>query len=221
MTQLENLQPFTEQIETIQTTITNFYQTLKNNTFHQMKDESDKHAFKRGKGIVEQFQESLLNLNKMIEQEQKMNQFFETCKENKQRIMTHTNELINEFNKIGINTILYANGARIETYLKSANCKFWPAMYPEDDKIPNKDYKAFVLDELEKIKTSQKSLDDSFLNSDVNKADTETVTYSSEYLDKVIGWQFTESGAKKSGIDKYIDLSLFDNQYLMKYLKKD
>ena len=33
MTQLENLQPFTEQIETIQTTITNFYQTLKNNTF--------------------------------------------------------------------------------------------------------------------------------------------------------------------------------------------
>ena len=30
MTQLENLQPFTEQIETIQTTITNFYQTLKN-----------------------------------------------------------------------------------------------------------------------------------------------------------------------------------------------
>ena len=100
MTQLENLQPFTEQIETIQTTITNFYQTLKNNTFHQMKDESDEHAFKRGQGIVEQFQESLMNLNKMIEQEQKMNQFFETCKENKQRIMTHTNELINELLRI-------------------------------------------------------------------------------------------------------------------------
>ena len=100
MTQLENLQPFTEQIETIQTTITNFYQTLKNNTFHQMKDETDEHAFKRGQGIVEQFQESLMNLNKMIEQEQKMNQFFETCKENKQRIMTHTNELINELLRI-------------------------------------------------------------------------------------------------------------------------
>ena len=100
MTQLENLQPFQEQIETIQTTIINFYQTLKNNTFHQMKDETDEHAFKRGQGIVEQFQESLMNLNKMIEQEHSMNQFFETCKENKQRIMTHTNELINELLRI-------------------------------------------------------------------------------------------------------------------------
>ena len=100
MTQLENLQPFQEQIETIQKTITNFYQTLKNNTFHQMKDESDEHAFKRGQGIVEQFQESLMNLNKMIKQEQKMNKFFETCKETKQRIMTHTTELINELLRI-------------------------------------------------------------------------------------------------------------------------
>ena len=125
------------------------------------------------------------------------------------------NKLVEEFDKIGINTILYANGARIETYLKSANCKFWPAMYPEDDKIPDKDYKNYILEEESKIKAQKESV----LNSDLNKSETQTITYSDEYLNKVIGWQFTESGAKKSGIDKYIDLSIFDNQYLMKYLK--
>lgn len=129
------------------------------------------------------------------------------------------NKLVDEFGKIGIDTIVYANGARIETYLKNANCKFWPAMYPENDEIPNKDYKSYIKEEEAKIMTLQKSLNDSFLNSDLNKAETNTVTYSDEYLDKVIGWQFTESGAKKSGIDKYIDLSLFSNDYLKQFFR--
>lgn len=129
------------------------------------------------------------------------------------------NKLVDEFNKIGINTIVYANGARIETYLKSANCKFWPAMYLENDVIPDKDYKTYITEEQSKIRTMQESINDSVLNSDLNKAETGTVTYSDEYLDKVIGWQFTESGAKKSGINKYIDLSIFDNDYLKSYLK--
>ena len=70
MTQLENLQPFQEYVEIIKETIIHFYQTVKNTTFYQQQNEIDEHAFKRGQGIVEQFQESLMNLNKMIEQEQ-------------------------------------------------------------------------------------------------------------------------------------------------------
>ena len=74
------------------------------------------------------------------------------------------------------------------------------------------------MEEEAKIRTLQESINDSVLNSDLNKSETQTVTYSDEYLDKVVGWQFTESGAKKSGIDKYIDLSLFDNKFLMSFL---
>ncbi|MBR3249635.1 MAG: hypothetical protein IKF83_02930 [Clostridia bacterium] len=129
--------------------------------------------------------------------------------------VTLVNALVDEFNKNNIPTILYANGARIETYLKSANCKFWSAMYPENDEVPSKDYKSFIVEEEAKIRTLQESINDSVLNSDLNKSETQTVTYSDEYLDKVIGWQFTESGAKKSGIDKYIDLSIFNNKFLM------
>ena len=47
-------------------------------------------------------------------------------------------------------------------------------------------------------------------NEYVIKVSEKSITYSDEYLDKVIGWQFTESGAKKSGIDKYIDLYIED-----------
>ena len=127
------------------------------------------------------------------------------------------NKLINEFKTINIETILYANGARIETYLKGANCKFWSAMYPEDDIVPDKDYKSFILEEQAKIRSLQEAVNNSVLNSDLNKGETKTITYSDEYLDKVVGWQFTESGAKKSGIDKYIDLNLFRNEYLMQF----
>ena len=129
------------------------------------------------------------------------------------------NKLVEEFKKSNINTIVYANGARIEKYLKSANCKFWVAMYPENDKIPDADYKTFITNEESKIGTLKESINESVLNLDVNKSETEVITYSDEFLDKVIGWQFTESGAKKDGIDEYIDLSIFNNEYLKKFLK--
>ena len=96
MTQLENLQPFTEQIETIQTTIINFYQTLKNNTFHQMKDETDEHAFKRGQGILDEQSGNMKNLREIIKKKEMMKEFFSNCQENEKRIMEESNRLINE-----------------------------------------------------------------------------------------------------------------------------
>ena len=129
------------------------------------------------------------------------------------------NRLINGFKDSGFNTLVYANGARIEKYLKSLNCNFWVAMYPENDVIPNVDYKSFIVEEESKIGTLKESIDDSVLNSDINKSETEIITYSDEFLDKVVGWQFSESGAKKDGIDEYIDLSIFDNEYLKQFLE--
>ena len=130
------------------------------------------------------------------------------------------NMLVNEFKKIGIDTILYANGARIETYLKNANCKFWTAMYIKDDKIPKDDYKTVIQKEEAKIKNNPELINNSFLNTDLNKKGTNTVSYSDEYLNKVVGWQFTEDGAKEDGITTYVDLSILNNEYFSKFYEQ-
>ena len=130
------------------------------------------------------------------------------------------NKLVEEFNKINENCILYANGARIEKYLKSANCKFWTAMYPQNGVIPEINYKATVkIEQLENQLNELTMIASSSLTTNINKGGTDTVYYSDEFLNKVIGWQFTESGAKKDGIDDSIDLSLVDNKFFKSYLK--
>ena len=129
------------------------------------------------------------------------------------------NMLVDEFSKIGIETIIYANGARIETYLKSANCKFWVAMYPEQDIIPNVDYSTFVKQEQSRYMNNLELLEGSVLNTELNKGDTDTVIYSDEFLNKVVAWQFSENGAVNDGIEEYIDLNLTDKEYFEKYTK--
>ena len=129
------------------------------------------------------------------------------------------NMLISEFKKYGIESILYANGARIETYLKESNCKFWTAMYIRDNKIPTDDYKTVIKEEEEKIKENPELLNESFLNTELNKKGTQTVSYSDEYLNKVTGWQFAEDGASQDGIETHVDLSIFNNEYFSKFYK--
>ena len=134
--------------------------------------------------------------------------------------VTLLNKMIEEFNKINEKCILYANGARIEKYLKTANCKFWTAMYPQNGIIPENNYKATVkLEQLQNQLNELTAIASSNLTTKVNQGGTDTVYYSDEFLDKVIGWQFTESGAKKDGIEDAIDLSLVDNRFFKEFVK--
>jgi len=114
-------------------------------------------------------------------------------------------------NELGIDTIIYANGARIETYIKDVNCNFWTAHYTLDNKIPVVFYKDFVRSE------EQKDINNSLLYKEVNRGGTDTFNYSEEYLNKVVGWQFTENAASDNGIIGLLDLSLFDNTYISNY----
>ena len=100
MTQLIDIRKYQEEINGIKIVIDNFYQTFKNDTFRQLKDETDERAFKRGQGILDRFEENILNLDNILEKEKSILEFFEICKENKQRLMTHTNELINQLLRI-------------------------------------------------------------------------------------------------------------------------
>ena len=87
--------------------------------------------------------------------------------------------------------------------------------------IPEPKYKVetsskYILSEEEK-NSDESNILESVLNTKVNKSDTETIWYSEEYLNKVVAWQFTESGAKLDSIEGTIDLNLMDNRFFANY----
>jgi len=127
------------------------------------------------------------------------------------------NILIDDFQKDNIDCMLYANGARIETYFKDVNCKYWTAAYTLDDKIPKYFYNDWIKSEEEKNKKDSSNIEKSILNTKVNLGDTETIWYSDSYLDKVAAWQFTESAAPLDGIKGTLDLNLMDNDCFKNY----
>jgi hypothetical protein len=127
------------------------------------------------------------------------------------------NILIDDFQKDNIDCMLYANGARIETYFKDVNCKYWTAAYTLDDKIPKYFYNDWIKSEEEKNKKDPSNIENSILNTKVNLGDTETIWYSDSYLDKVAAWQFTESAAPLDGIKGTLDLNLMDNDCFKNY----
>ncbi|MBP3255125.1 MAG: phosphotransferase [Clostridia bacterium] len=129
------------------------------------------------------------------------------------------NKLIDEFNKIGVNCIIYSNGARIEKYIKGVNTMFWVAMYPQDDIIPQDSYGSVVkINQLEEELNQMSNA--SIIDKILNKGGTDVKKYSDEFLNKVLGWQFTESGASKDGIEDYIDLSVMNNKLFKNYFEK-
>ena len=124
---------------------------------------------------------------------------------------------IKELSNSGFNCILYANGARIDTYIKDVNCNFWTAMYPRQNMIPKEFYVDVIKEEESKMNSNPDYLNESFLSIDINMADTKKTQYSNMYLNKVKAWQFTEDGASQNGIEGLIDLSLVDNQYFNEF----
>ncbi len=127
-------------------------------------------------------------------------------------------KLMEEFQKEGISCILYANAKRANDYLSSLDTDFWIARYPQNGIIPNSTFAEFI--------TLEQTT--SFLNSILDKnnkikssANAEYKnTYSGDFLNKIIGWQFTADGASKDGIDESIDLSIVNNAFFQKYLTK-
>ncbi len=114
-----------------------------------------------------------------------------------------------------IDCLIYANGARIETYLKDVSALYWTAFYTFDGNIPKVFYDEFIKLEEEKNKSDSANIENSVLSNKINLSDTSTIWYSDEYLDKVVAWQFTESAAPNDGIVGDLDLNLFKNDYFV------
>ncbi len=99
-------------------------------------------------------------------------------------------ELINEFSKRKIETIVYSNANTINEYLYTIDTKFWIAYYDLKKEIPDYWY---------------------------TESDQEAAK-NTEFTDKIIGWQFTEKGIGEK--PKYpVDLSLVENEFFREFTK--
>lgn len=101
-------------------------------------------------------------------------------------------ELVDKFNSKGISSIIYTNANIANEYLSEVNTCFWLAYYDGEKKVPSKWYS-----ELE------------------DQAPTENEVL----MNKMVAWQFSESGAGKE-IDYKVDLNLVKNNFFIEYVKK-
>lgn len=98
--------------------------------------------------------------------------------------------LISKFAEKDIETILYTNAQIANEYLYPINTNFWVAYYDLKNEIPN----------------------NWFSDTDQEAAQNE------ELINKIIGWQFTETGIEKD--TKYeVDFSIVKNEFFKKYLE--
>ena len=80
----------------IKKSIEYFNENLFNDFFQQKENESNEKAYKRGEGIFDQFDSNGNNLDIILQKENEILEFFKICKENKEKINEHKNEIINQ-----------------------------------------------------------------------------------------------------------------------------
>ena len=99
-------------------------------------------------------------------------------------------ELITKFKENNIDTIVYSNAKFADKYLSSLNTKFWLAYYTLENKLPDYWY----------TETDQQPVQNI------------------ELMEKMVAWQFTETGAGKA-IPYKVDISLVKNEFFREFVK--
>lgn len=99
-------------------------------------------------------------------------------------------ELIVKFKEKNIETIIYSNANLANEYLYTVDSKFWIAYYDLKKEVPKYWY---------------------------TETEQEPVT-NLEFMDKVIAWQFTETGAGEE-INKPVDASIVKNEFFKEFVK--
>lgn len=122
-------------------------------------------------------------------------------------------QLKEAFQKEKIDTIVYVNGYRGNQYLADLESAFWVARYPENHIIPESFYEDTMRLEEKKNLLNQLLDENGMLKQKVEVNKTWKSSLQEEFLEKVIGWQFSESGAAQDGIPERIDLSIVRNSF--------
>ena len=118
-----------------------------------------------------------------------------------------------KFRESNIYTLVYTSYLRANYYLYDVDTKFWVAYYPKDNKFPENWFFDYLnlRTKRDNIKTFK----------DLEKKENESVKFnitSYEFKDKIIGWQFSENGAKENGINEEVDLSVVKNKEFINLL---
>lgn len=102
-------------------------------------------------------------------------------------------ELVDKFNSKGISSIIYSNARIANEYLYEVNTCFWLAYYDRENKVPTKWY---------------------------TEVEDEEPVKNEILMDKMVAWQFSETGAGKE-IDYKLDLNLVKNDFFIEYVRKN
>ena len=96
MTQLEILTQYKQLLIDIQDSLLIYNNNLRNELFEIEPNEDQNNAYKRGKRIFNQYDDSLKNLTDILEKEKEIIEFFTKCKENKQKLIQQNNSIIDK-----------------------------------------------------------------------------------------------------------------------------
>ena len=99
-------------------------------------------------------------------------------------------ELIQNLKEENIESIVYTNANTANRYLSEVDTNFWLSYYPQEEKIPDYWY----------TQTNQR------------------VTQNQELMEKMIAWQFTETGAGTQ-IEEKVDLNLVKGSFFEEYIQ--
>ena len=82
--------------DVIKQTVSLYNSNLHNNLFIKEENETYQNAYKRGETCYEQNEANMNHLNLVLQMEAPIIEFFQLCKENKQILIDHNNQLINQ-----------------------------------------------------------------------------------------------------------------------------
>ena len=206
MTELIILKQFTELFENVKSALENYNKHLHNDYFNEKDYEDNDIAYKRGETIFDQFDENLINLNFLIAKETEINEFFEKCKENKQKIINQKNEIINKLLRIKKNDKTVSK----EEFLTIR--EDWNKRREEKSDERNRRETEEMLEEIKEEKIE--------LNKLIEKVKEKKCEMDVKEEFKQIASEYVKQSEYSKLIKSYNDLVIQHNEIMQNYVKK-
>ena len=105
MARLQILTQFKETFENVKTLLDNYNNNLRNELFEIDLNEDNQQLYQRGETIYDQCEDDLNNLKEVLEKEKEIEEFFDKCRENKEKLIEEKNEIINKLLRIKKNKV--------------------------------------------------------------------------------------------------------------------
>ena len=100
MAELQILTQFKNLFDDVQECLLNYNQNLKNELFEIEPNEDHNKAYKRGETIYDRCEDDIKNISEILEKKNQVLEFFETCQQNKTKLIKQKNLIIDKLLRI-------------------------------------------------------------------------------------------------------------------------